>query len=80
MVREWDTGIQYFRGGAVSADDEAQGVATGVGSWKDKRKRFLENAAQTQWSQMLSVGIHSLPFFSWVGEKQLISARYLSLQ
>lgn len=31
-VCEWDTGIQDFRGGAVSTDDEAQGVATGVGS------------------------------------------------
>lgn len=30
--REWDTGIQDFRGGAVSADDETQGVTTGVGS------------------------------------------------
>lgn len=32
VMREWDTGIQDFRGGAVSADDEAQGVVTGVGS------------------------------------------------
>lgn len=32
MVKEWEIGIQAFRGGAVSGDDKVQGVATGVGS------------------------------------------------
>jgi hypothetical protein len=34
VVREWDTGIQDFRGGAVSAADEAQGVAIRSGQLK----------------------------------------------
>lgn len=42
VVREWDSGTQDSRGGAVSADDEAQGVATRSG----QKERFLENAIQ----------------------------------
>lgn len=64
-VREWDPGIQDFRGGAVSAGDKAQGVATGVGSSKDSRKRSLENVAQMQGGQVLSTGALSLSFLGW---------------
>lgn len=46
MVREWDTGIQDFRGGAVSAADEAQGVATRSGQPTGQEEKVLENAAQ----------------------------------
>lgn len=42
VVREWVSGTQDFRGGAVSTDDEAQGVATRSG----QKERFLENAVQ----------------------------------
>lgn len=64
VVREWDTGIQDFRGGAVSAADEVQGVATS-GQLKGQEDKVLENAAQIQRSQVVFVGAHSPPF--WTG-------------
>lgn len=41
VVREWDPGIRDFRGGAVSAGDKAQGVATGVGRLKGQQEKVL---------------------------------------